>query len=641
MDENEKLNSIEEDKAKLYDPDYKIDYSSGVKFGIRSRFNVPDEWQNEANNMKKKVKNVLINKTSFFKKFFFFSLGFFVLAIIFSIYSFFGGGNTVSNKNIEISIFGSAFASGGEPLPLQVEIINKNSSALLLTDLVIEYPKVGVDFSSDLERVRYSIGEIPARSAHTENVNVVLFGEQGGIKPLRMSVEYRVEGSNAIFVKNKDYSVTISSAPVNISLEAPLKVSSNQEFDLNIKNLLNINRPAQNVLVRVDYPLGFEFVKAVPMPVSGNNVWSLGDLAPGSESNIIITGKMVDVVDGESKAFQIFSGSANPRNKYDIDTVFNSLIHTTLVEKPFISAVLYIDAVSQKEYAKEAKGSIQGEIRWVNNLPTRINDMQIKASLSGNALNRNSINTRDGFYNSSLDTIVWDRNSNPGFIEVAPGASGSVGFSFSPVSLFSGSGGMLNEPIVDISVSVSGREDLNTGGVGELNSVDRKRVKFISDLSFNNRILYSAGPFTNTGPVPPKAEQKTTYTIAWNITNTANRISKGQVRATLPPWVRYLEKVSPANEDVSYNPSSREVVWNVDEIPRGAGINSGDKEVFFQVEFNPSLSQTGTAPTLINNTTLTGFDDFANVEVRVNKSALTTRLFNDSVYPNANDLVGN
>ena len=54
---------------------------------------------------------------------------------------------------------------------------------------------------------------------------------------------------------------------------------------------------------------------------------------------------------------------------------------------------------------------------------------------------------------------------------------------------------------------------------------------------------------------------------------------------------------------------------------------------FFQLEFIPSLSQVGTTPTIINDTILTGHDDFANVDVRINKTSLDTRLLNDANLP--------
>jgi len=50
------------------------------------------------------IKEKLFLKTSMFKKFFIFSIVLFVLALGFAFYTFFIGGNSVSNNNIEISV---------------------------------------------------------------------------------------------------------------------------------------------------------------------------------------------------------------------------------------------------------------------------------------------------------------------------------------------------------------------------------------------------------------------------------------------------------------------------------------------------------------------------------------------------------
>ena len=68
-------------------------------------------------------------------------------------------------------------------------------------------------------------------------------------------------------------------------------------------------------------------------------------------------------------------------------------------------------------------------------------------------------------------------------------------------------------------------------------------------------------------------------------------------------------------------------------IPKGTGITEAGRDISFQIEFTPSLSQVGTEPTIINDTILTGHDDFANVDVRVNKASLNTRLLNDPNFP--------
>ena len=51
-------------------------------------------------------------------------------------------------------------------------------------------------------------------------------------------------------------------------------------------------------------------------------------------------------------------------------------------------------------------------LEWTNNLDTKVNDLGNRAKISGNALNRKTISTDQGFYNSSEDTIIWDKNSH-------------------------------------------------------------------------------------------------------------------------------------------------------------------------------------------------------------------------------------
>jgi len=636
--DKERLNRLEELKSKLFSKTYKMPDLTHGGFSRGQKKDVPDSWNTKEEEVKTEEKFYM--KTSMFKKFFIFSIIFFVIALGFALYMFLGGGNTVSNNNIDISILGNAFTAGGEELPLQIEIINKNNSPLELADLLVEYPKgSSVDLAQDTERLRSSLGTIPAGGVRNENVKVVLFGEQGSIKPIKISLEYRIQGSNAIFVKEKPYEVSISSAPINLLVDAPTEASPNQEFVLNVKSILNATKAASKILLRLDYPVGFQFVSAKPAPSFGDNVWSLGDLAPGTERDISIVGKMVDVYDGEEKTFHIFSGSQSDSDKSSIGVVFNSLEHTMMIKRPFIEAKLYVNGVYQREYAVNTKTPIQGEIRWANNLETKINDLEIRAKISGNVVDRRTISATRGFYNSSLDTIIWDRNSMSKFSEVDPGDSGSVSFALSPISLISVGGGLVSDPSLNIEVSVAGKQSLEGNAVKVLNNSESKIIRVTSDVGLAGKALYYSGPFANTGPIPPKADQETTYTIVWSLSNSANNISNAKLVSTLPPWVRFMNAISPSTEDLTYNASTKEIVWNIGAIPKGVGITGGEREISFQVGLTPSLSQLGTSPIIINDAVLTGHDDFANVDIRVNKGSLNTRLSNDSLFPTGGDRV--
>ena len=630
-EDREKLNRVEELKNKLFSKDYEEETERHNSFVLHEKREVPDSWANDEG---LSVSNKKSMKTSWFKKFFIFSIAVFVIASLYASYMFFFGGNTVSNDNIDITVLGNTFTDGGEDLPLQIEVVNKNSSALELADLVLEYPKSSSgDPAQDNDHIRNSLGTIPAGGTKSDNVKVVLFGEQGTERTIKISLEYRVAGSNAIFMKEKLYQVSINSAPINLSLEAPDQASPNQEVTFNVKASLNATKAASKILLTADYPPGFQFESAKPAPSFGNNAWSLGDISPGAERDISITGKLVGVFDGEEKTLHIFSGSESDTDKSKIGVVFNSMGHTILIKKPFIDAQLYVNGVYQNEYAINARTAVSGEIRWTNNLDTKINDLVITAVISGNGADRKTIAVEQGYYDSSTNTITWDKNSQNSFAEVNPGDSGSVSFSVSPLSLFSDSAGMISAPSINVDVSISGKQVSDGNAVTALHNSESKVIKIISDVGFAAKALYYSGPFKNSGSIPPQAEKATTYTIVWTLSNTANSVSGAKIVSSLPPWMKFVGTISPATEDISFNPSTKEITWNIGGIPKGTGLTGTSREAAFQVSFLPSASQIGTTPLIINEALLTGHDDFANVDVRVSKSGLSTRLSNDADFP--------
>jgi len=638
QDDREKLDRIEEMKSKLFSKSYQTKIEHRGDFTHLPNKEVPESWAKEAD--KTNFQEKLFKKTSMFKKFFVFSIIFFILTAGYASYIYFVKGNTVSSSNIDISILGNTFTAGGEELSIQVEIINRNNSALELVDLIIEYPKSSSDSSSQSnERLRQSLGTIPIGGVISESFKVVLFGEQGSIRQIRTSIEYRVQGSNAIFVKEKIFEVSINSTPINLSVNAPSEISSNQEFVLDVKATLNATKVASQILIKIDYPLGFEFVSSKPAPSFGNNVWDLGDIPPGADRNISVIGKMIDVFDGEEKIFRVWSGSQSVVDKALIGVVFNSMAQTIAIKKPFIEAKLYVNGAYQREYAVGTKSPVSGEIRFVNNLDTKINDLEIRAKILGNAVDRKTIKSQQGTYDSLNNVIIWNQSSLEGFREVNPGESGSVSFSIFPLTSFSGLDGLLLEPSMNIEISISGKQPLEGNEIKNINNGETKIIRIISDMGLATKALYYSGAFKNTGAIPPKAEEETTYTVVWAVSNTVNNISRARVVSSLPTFVRFIGPVSPISEDVTYNASTKEVVWNVGNIPRGTGITGSGREVSFQIGFTPSLSQLGTSPVIINDAILTGHDDFANVDVRVNKNSLNIRLSSDPFFPFSGDRV--
>lgn len=576
---------------------------------------------------------------SFFKKFFFFALGFAGLAIIIALITFFSGGNTVSNNNIEIRVLGNSFTAGGEELSLQVEIVNKNSTSLELADLFIEYEKGG-DASSGAGKVReiQSLGTVNAGAPTTKNLFVTLYGEEGSVKNIDFTLQYRIRGSNAIFVKKEIFPVTISSAPIVLTVDAPENVSPNQKLSFTVKMKSNARDTVRGMLLSIEYPSGFRFDTATPQATSLNNVWNVGDLAPGAEREITVAGTIFGS-DGEDRAFRIYAGAASAKDASKIGVVYNSKLQVVSLVRPFIAAHLAINGSMAETVPVASGNTVRGTINWQNNLPTRITDAEITVALSGNALNSSSVRASDGFYDSARQVIVWNKTTSRDLGSIQPSDQGTLDFSFDIAPLWGSGQNTTVRPSVKLSVSIKGKQPEEGGAVSEVSNFEERVAVVSSDLGFSAQAFYNNGPFTNIGPIPPQAGQPTTYTITWGITNSANALSDALVLSTIPTYVEWVGTTSPSSESIEYDATTRSIRWKAGQVPSGAGLSGGPKTVSFQVRLNPSASQKGSTPKLILDTSVSARDTFTGESLSTSKPALSTRLDNDSGFPPGGEVV--
>ena len=634
-DEN-KVHNLDDVNDRLYRRDLADRKPRRIDSLHARRFAVSPDWVKETIT-KENVEKVATHP-SIFRKFFYFSLGFAGLAVVFSMFILFTGSNTISNNEIDINVLGNSFVAGGEELPLQVEVVNKNSSALELSDLFIEYDKGG-DAKSGSGHVRdvNSLGTIGAGKTATKTFNATLYGTEGSVQDITFTLQYRLSGSNAIFVKTSTFPVTISSAPVALSVDAPQNITPNQELTFTVKTKSNSKNTLSGMLLHIDYPTGFNFTKADPTPDSINNTWNLGDLAPGAERDIKITGTVYGQ-DGEDRAFHIYTGSASDADKTKIGVTYNSFLDTVSLVKPFIGAQLAINGVVADTVPIKSSGQVNVQVSYVNNLPTIVTNAEVTLQLSGNALDTSSINVPSGFYNSSNHTVVWNSTTEPALGTLQPSDQGQLNLTFSVLPLVS-SGTTLASPQVKLSLSMKGKQPDQGGMVSEITNTTTATAVVSSDLGFTMQPSYYSGPFSNTGPIPPKAEQPTTYTITWAVTNSANALSNASAIAQLPTYVDWVGTISPNGEPITYDDTTRTIHWNIGQVPIGTGITASAKTVSFQVRLNPSTSQIGSTPKLVLDATVTAKDSFTGEALSMNRYSISTLLQNDSGFPAGGQIV--
>ncbi len=558
---------------------------------------------------------------AFATKFFLASVGFFIIAAGAAAYYFFGGASFVSHDNIDLQIIAPSLVDGGSQVDLQIIATNRNSAALTLADLVITYPtgsRDAKDPTKTLQADRQSVGTIASGQSIKRTSSAVLYGQEGSTQVVHVALEYSIAGSNAVFVREGEVSMTVGSSPVSISVAGPQNATAGQPFTLDVTIQSISEDPVDNVALEAQYPFGFTVQNANPKADSGQTLWHLGSLKPGASTVVRITGT-IDGQDGDERVFRFLAGSEADRTAARIKVPFLNMPTSITVSRPFVSAALTVAGKTGSTVSVGPGQNIQGTIAWKNNLTDPVSNIEVELKLDGPVLDPQSVQSPNGFYQSSNNTITWTSAQDPNLAQVAPGAQGTLTFSFA--TLAPGTAGVVyTNPKVALTLNVKGTRgtDQSPESVSALTKTD---VVIGSLLSLDAQALYGQGPYQNSGPTPPRVETPTTYTVQWTVKNSSNAIANANVSAVLPTYVTY--KVGQAG--VTYDAPSRTVRWDLGELKAGTGYTAGARTAAFQVTLNPSVSQAGQAPNLTGAAVLSGTDRYAQIQVSAQAQPPTTQ----------------
>src|SRR3989338_6380739 len=546
---------------------------------------------------------------------------FFAGSLILSSSFLFFGQNTISADNIALAVDAPGVVGGGETLSFTVAVTNRNAVAVESATLIVTYPpgtQSAGGTGKELFQERISLGSIASGEVLNTPVTAKIFGEENEERVLTISVEYRVAGSNATFFKEAEpVRLRVNSSPVVLSIEGNTEVSSGQEVVLTLTIASNTQSPLENLLISAEYPAGFDFSESNPKPAKGQNVWSIDTLAVGEKEQITLKGAMLGG-SAEVRTFVFSAGVPNERVRFALSSVLTTAETEVTITDPFIELTVQMNGSTEKTISVSHGESVSVLLTFKNTLADTIYDGAITAVLSGNGLNANNVSVSGGFYDSSTNTIVWDSGSVPGLAELAPGETEMVSFSIRGANIDA-----TRTPHISYDVSVSGRRVSESGVPQELTNIASRTIRFESTVSLASHGLYSIGPFSNTGPVPPKAETATQYTIVFNAHNGSNELADAAVTAVLPVYVTWTGATT-GDTDFAYNTGTREVMWRIGSLAAGGSENGA-----FQVSFLPSVSQVGTVPTVVGTQNFRATDRFTGTVVRAAADALTTHLPKD------------
>lgn len=555
------------------------------------------------------------------------AIAFFVVALAVAGYFFYFGSNSVSIDKVTVDIQGPTTVSGGDTVPLSLIITNKNPVSIENATIEIDFPdgtRSATNVLAPYPRYVENLGTLASGASITRSVRAVVFGGAGQTLELPVLFSYGIASSNAVFEKKSAYALAVTSTPLSVSVDALTETVSGQPITFTLTVRSNASVPLSNVVLAASSPFGFS-VTSSSIPLS-NSSFLIGTLAPGASKQVALTGTLTGQ-NSEQRVFHFTVGTAKSSQDQTLAVTYMTQDATVTIAAPFITTTLAINGDTSDNVVLSPGVMQSVTLSYVNTLSTTVTNASVTIKVAGSAVDFNSIRTTNGFYNSSDHTIVFSRDTDPALAMLSPGASGIGTFTFSTVPVGTAS------PTLALSISVSGTRVGQTNVPEQVTTSATRTARVATTILLGSVSSRAIGGFGVSGPVPPKANQATTYSVVWSAQNKGSAVADGRVTATLPSYVSYTGATS-GKGTFSYDSSSRTLTWSTGDLAQGGGAQG-----VFQVSLTPSTSQKGSAPDLTGPVSFSGYDRFAGVQVRSSAAPATTETKGDAGYVSANALV--
>jgi hypothetical protein len=541
--------------------------------------------------------------------------------------------SSYENQKMAVEIRGPEMANSAEDLEYTITYQNKNWLKFSNMELFFDHSdNFQLTDSAGFEKInsnssKLTIGKLSAGKKGEIKIKGKFFAPQDYIVYLRVTAKY----TPSLFAKTQFESifqlpVVIKRSPIKLDIEAPVKAASGQavEYYFNYENVSDVTYP--DIELRVEYPEEFKFYQSNPQANESNNIFKLGTLASGQKGRIHIEGTISGKAN-DSKSITVLVGKVNSENQF-VEYLKQSK-GTQMTGSP----LMVIQKLGQR---KSAVGSVDAgeiiyyQIHYKNLGNIGLRDVIVTLEFESEILDLRSMKLARGSFSSVDKKITWKAVDIPELANLGPGAEGDIYFNV----------GILKDiPVkeeTDRNFTVESTARIDSPDIptpidtNKVVSTDTSVLKLNSPVALESKVSYYDETIPNSGPLPPRVGEETTYVIHWKIINETNDISDVKVVSSLPSYIKWKNVISPKDASLYFNERTNQFVWEVGKINNGSGIITPAKEIRFQVGITPEIYDVKKRPTIINEAVLSAKDMFSEEDIEIKVQSRNTELKDDS-----------
>jgi len=482
--------------------------------------------------------------------------------------------NIYSKDILKLEILGPNEAKLAEEIEYIVKYKNNGNVRLEDPKLFFEYPEYSIT-SENKSREEKSLGDIYPGEERTLSFKARLIGKEDETKTAKATLRYRPKNLSAYYESETTFTTIIKDVPLTFEFDLPSKIESGKEIRLRLNYFSNVDYPLSDLGIRIAYPSGFEFLESQPQTLEKTE-WDIGLLNLAEGGRIEILGKIQGEV-GQTKVFQAELGQWRDGEFVVLKTANKGV--------EIIRPLLYIiqEINENPKYVANPGDLLHYEITFKNIGERSLENMFLMAKIESEVLDFDNSKIESGRFEKEGNDIIWDYTMLPELRRLLPMAEGKVEFWIKVKDEFEN-----KNPEIKTTVSLDGFEE---EFINKINS----KVEISQKGYFQDEI------FGNSGPIPPRVGETTTYTIMWQVKNWNNDVKNVKVKSTLPPEVKLTGKIFPDTEasKFAFDTQSREIVWEIGDMTAGKGTSEPGPNVAFQIALTPTLAQRGNSAILI------------------------------------------
>lgn len=493
--------------------------------------------------------------------------------------------------------------------------------------------RIDLDLPSAIELVEgrdASFATLESRKQTTAKFRLRARGDAGTELRFRVLSFFKPGFIAASFQKELEKTVHLREIPFTIAFSFPADVSNGKAFTFFIRAQSRAQTAVPAVGVELIPPDTFRFLRAQPAPLAATTYqWDFGSIPAGGREEISVTGIFdADVKGGE------FIARIGPW-----DTFRKSLL-AFQEEKEFLNlqagavpvTIVFREQENPPEIIVEPGETFSVKLQYENAMTVPAEDVSIALAMADEAIEPRSVISPQQFTRSVSGEYVWDSDILSALKSLEPGVQGEIELS-----------AKISQKLVfrsadDANQDISVRARTLSGGrvLGERHML----IRIAGQLSINAEVRYFNAPGgINTGPLPPKIGQETTYTVTLTVAGGTNGIENVGARVVLGPSVTYKELIEPENANVFYDSTTREVAWTIGDMPPGTGVFSPPKLLSFRISLIPEADDTGKAVELLSIVAASGEDVFVKRTLDAADRPTTSQLRDDHLVSDTKGIV--